>query len=144
MPRHKFEFAAAVLIIAVLAVVLLQRLSDMRREMEEAMVQSEVSALRVELLDRLAHREAFGGALPEGSNPVVWASRAPAEYAGELDEAPQKRGIWYYDRRAGHLVYRFRAGDEWRFRLARGGRIEASGVLGGVGLLRVDRAASVN
>lgn len=144
MPRHKLEFAVAVFIIGMLAILLLQSLSEMQREMEEASVQSEVSALRIELLDRLAHREAVGGALPAGDNPVVWAGRMPAGYAGELDAAPERRGVWYYDRRAGQLVYRFRAGDEWRFRLMRGGHIEAPGVLGGVGLLRVDDSASVN
>ncbi|MBS1228568.1 MAG: hypothetical protein H6R17_1845 [Proteobacteria bacterium] len=144
--RRKFEFAVVVLIVGALALLLMRSLDATREEIEEASVQSEVAALRVELLDALAHREAFGGALPPGNNPLRWAGREPAAYLGELDAAPLVRGVWYFDRAHGELVYRFRSAREARFRLVRGA--DAAGVpgtLGGVGLLRVDTApVSVN
>ena len=137
--RRKYEFAVAVLIVAVLAGFLLRALDRAREEVDEATVQSEAAALRVELLDAQAHRAAFGGALPASDNPLRWVSRQPAAYLGELDAAPAARGVWYFDRTRGELVYRFRSAREARYRLVRGA--EASGVqgtLGGVGLLRVE------
>ena len=117
----------------------MRALDRAREEVEDATVQSEAAALRVELLDAQAHRAAFGGALPAGDNPLRWVDRQPAAYLGELDAAPEAGGVWYFDRARGELAYRFQSGREARFRLARGA--EAAGVagtLGGVGLLRVD------
>ena len=139
--RRKYELAVLVLAVGVLALVLLRSLDGAREEIEEATVQSEAAALRVELLDALAHREAFGGALPPGDNPLRWAGREPAAYLGELDAAPAARGVWYFDRAHGELVYRFKSGREARFRLVRGAAAAGvAGTLGGVGLLRVDTA----
>ena len=143
--RRLYEFAVAVLIVAVLAWLLVRALDRAREEVEEATVQSEAAALRVELLDAQAHRAAFGGALPNGDNPLRWVGRQPAAYLGELDAAPAARGVWYFDRARGELVYRFQSGREARFRLVRGA--EAAGVagtLGGVGLLRVDTPIGVS
>ena len=144
--RRKFEFAVVVLIVGALALFLLRAIDNAREEIEEATVQAEVAALRVELLDALAHREAFGGAPPPGNNPLRWAGREPAAYLGELDAAPVARGVWYFDRAHGELIYRFRSGREARFRLVRGADAAGvAGTLGGVGLLRVDTAPiSVN
>lgn len=139
--RRKLEFAVAVAIVAILAAFLLPALERTRVEIEEAMVQSEAAAIRVELLDRLAHRESAGGALPDSANPIQWIGRAPEDYLGELDSAPGARGVWYFDRRAGELVYRYRVSGEARFRLMRGaGGAAARARLAGVGLLRVDKA----
>jgi hypothetical protein len=139
--RRLYEFAVAVLVIAVLAWLLMRALDRAREEVEEATVQSEAAALRVELLDAQAHRAAFGGPLPTGDNPLRWVDRQPAAYLGELDAAPEAGSVWYFDRARGELAYRFQSGREARFRLVRGA--EAAGVagtLGGVGLLRVDTA----
>ncbi len=137
--RRKYEFAVLALVVGVLAVFLMRALERAREEVEEASVQSEAAALRVELLDAQAHRAAFGGALPASDNPLRWVARQPAAYLGELDAAPQAGSVWYFDRVRGELVYRFRAGREARFRLARGAdAASAPGVLGGVGLLRVE------
>ena len=73
--RRRYEFGVIVLIVGVLALLLMQALERTRREIEEAAVQSEVAALRVELLDRVAHREVHGGPLPQSDNPVRWAGR---------------------------------------------------------------------
>ena len=137
-PR-KFEFAVLVAIIGILAVVLMSALERVRENFEEAAVQSEAAAIRVELIDWLAHREIVGGELPESRNPIRWIARQPENYLGELDGAPKKRGVWYFDTRRQELVYRFRFDREARFRLVRG--VEAEGVPGsfvGVGLRRVE------
>lgn len=135
--RRKYELATLVVIIGVLAVFLLSALERARVEMEEASVQSEVAAIRIELLDRIAHRESVGGELPQSTNPLRWIAYAPTDYLGELDSAPEVRGIWYFDRKAEVLIYRFKVGDEARFRLARGmSGAGAPGVLAGVGLIR--------
>ena len=137
--RRKYEFAVLVLIVGALALFLLRALDDAQQAVEEANVQAEAAALRVELLDALAHREAFGGALPASDNPLRWVDRQPAAYLGELDAAPVARGVWYFDRPRGELVYRFKSGREARFRLVRGAAAAGvAGALAGVGLLRVE------
>jgi hypothetical protein len=137
-PR-KFEFAVLVAIISVLALLLMKALERTREEIEDATVQSEIAAIRVELLDRLAHRETVGGKLPESRNPMRWIARQPEGYLGELDAAPQERGVWYFDRQREELVYRFRSSREARLRLVRGAETAGTqGILAGVGLRRVD------
>ncbi|MFZ4536061.1 type II secretion system protein [Propionivibrio sp.] len=135
--RRKVELAIVVVIIAALASFLLPALERSRMQIEEAMVQTEAAAIRVELLDRLAHREAFGGDLPQSANPLRWIGRVPEAYLGELDAAPAARNVWYFDTRTEVLVYRFRSSGEARFRLTRGiTGANTAGVLAGVGLIR--------
>jgi len=137
-PR-KFEFAVLVVIIGILAVVVMNALEKVREDFEEAAVQSEAAAIRVELLDWLAHREAVGGTLPESRNPIRWIARLPQGYLGELETAPKERGVWYFDTRRQELVYRFRFDREARFRLVRGREaVSAAGSFAGVGLNRVE------
>ena len=141
--RRKYELAVLVLAVGVLALVLMRALDGAREEIEEATVQSEAAALRVELLDVQAHRATFGGALPSGDNPLRWVDRQPAAYLGELDAAPTARGVWYFDRARGELVYRFQSGREARFRLVRGAAAAGvPGTLAGIGLRRVDAGAA--
>ena len=137
-PR-KYEFAVLVAIISILALLLMQGLERMRAEVEEATVQTEAAAIRVELMDWLAHREAVGGKLPESRNPLRWIARQPEAYLGELNAAPEQRGVWYFDSQRDELVYRFRSAREARFRLVSG--VEAANVQGrlaGIGLRRLD------
>ena len=141
---RKYEFAVLVVIIAVLALLLMRALEWAREEVEEAAVQSEAAALRIELLDRLAHREAQGGKLPASNNPLRWVRRVPENYRGEFDVPPEENAVWYFDRRHDELVYRFHSGREARFRLERGlgaapGAENVPARLAGVGLRRVDR-----
>ncbi len=135
--RRKYELAVVAVILSVLAVYLLSALARARVEIEEAMLQTEVAAIRIELFDRIAHRESVGGQLPQSANPLQWIGRVPDGYLGELDSAPVERGVWYFDRKDGELVYRFRMSGEARFRLLRNGG-GAQGVLAGVGLLRLE------
>lgn len=140
---RKLEFFVVAVIVGVLMVFLLNSLERIQREIEEASVLSEVSAMRVELLDRLSHHEAVGGRLPQGDNPVVWAGRQPAAYVGELSSPPAEQGVWYYHTGDKVLIYRFHGKGEMKFRLVRtSGLPGAPAVLGGVGLVRVLDGAS--
>lgn len=136
--RRYFEFAVVALVLSVLAIVLTLSLGRAQRDMEEAGVQAEAAALRTQLIERLAHRETFGGALPKSDNPLDWVDSKPLNYLGELDAPPAESGAWYFDRQVGELVYRFRDGHHARFQLSRAaGSRDGQGVLAGVGLLRL-------
>jgi len=137
--RRYYEFAVVVILLSILAVVLMQALGRARNDMEEAGVQVEAAVIRTELMEVLAHRETFGGALPKTDNPVEWVASKPRNYRGALDEMPEEKAVWYFDRRAAELVYRYADGRRARFRLSReAGASNARGVIAGVGLLRLD------
>lgn len=140
--RRKYELALVVGIVAIVAAFLFPALERTRAELEESALQAEITAIRVELLERIAHRELAGGALPQSANPLQWIARVPRDYLGEFTDAatlPAKSGVWYFDRAAGELVYRYRRGGEARFRLVRDGA-GAEAKLAGVGLVRVESA----
>lgn len=126
-------------LICVLIFALLRSVDRMRESVEESVVRSEEAALRIELLDRLSHRELYGGGLPESNNPLQWIARRPDAYIGELETAPAVSNVWYFDRPSQLLVYRFRSGREACFRLVRKAEVaNVRGGLAGVGLLRID------
>lgn len=137
--RRYYEFAVAVVLISLLALVLLKALGRTSNEMEEASVQSEVSAIRIGLMEVVAHRETFGGSLPKSDNPLDWVATRPANYVGEVDGVPDSKAVWYFDRRARELVYRFRDGHRARFRLSRDSNVDSpKAVVAGVGLMRLE------
>lgn len=137
--RRYYEFAIVIVLLGILAVVLMQALGKVRGEMEEAGVQVEAAAIRSELIEVVVHRETFGGVLPKSDNPVEWVATTPRNYRGAVDQAPEEDAVWYFDRPAKELVYRFRDGHRARFRLSRdAGRSGSRGVVAGVGLLRLD------
>ncbi len=136
--RRYYEFALVVIVLGLLALVLLGALGRARDAMEEAGLQAEVAALRIGLVEVVAHREAFGGALPASANPIDWVADRPVNYLGEQDGRPEGRSVWYFDRQARELVYQFHDGHRARFRLSRDGRADGSkAVIAGVGLLRL-------
>lgn len=139
--RRQFEFAVVVVVIAVLAILAMQALQRARDEVEAAGVQAEAASLRAQLMERLAHHATFGGPLPVSDNPVDWIRMAPNNYRGAHDRAPEERRIWYYNNAARELVYVFDDGHQARFRLSRtAGSSGVWGVMGGVGLLRIEDA----
>jgi len=136
--RRYYEFALVVILISLLALVLLRALDNARSELDEAGLQADVAAIRVGLIEVVAHRETFGGVLPTSENPVDWVANRPANYLGEVDHVPGENSVWYFDRRAKELVYRFRDGHRARFRLSRDGNVDSErAVVAGVGLLRL-------
>lgn len=137
--RRYYEFALAVVLLSILALVLMRQLDQVRDQMEDAGMQMEAAAIRAQLLEAVVHRETFGGVLPQSDNPVDWLPAPPRDYRGALDAAPQQASVWYFDRREKVLVYRFRDGHAARFRLNRqAGRTESREVLAGVGLQRLN------
>ena len=137
--RRNFEFALVVIIVSILVVVVMQALERARVSTEEATMQMEVTAIRAQLMEVAVHREAFGGKLPDSTNPMDWISNLPANYRGASDAPPDERGGWYFDSRAGELNYLFHDGRSARFRLSREpGRTDGRGMPAGVGLLRLD------
>lgn len=139
--RRQFEFAVVVIVIAVLAILAMQALQRARDEVEEAGVQAEAASMRAQLMERLAHHATFGGPLPASDNPVDWIRMAPNNYRGAHDRAPAERRIWYYNKAARELIYVFDDGHLARFRLSRtAGSSGVRGVMGGVGLLRIEDA----
>lgn len=135
--RRQYEFALVVTLIGILALFLMGALERARGELEESMVQSEAAAIRVALMDAVVHRETGGGNLPASANPLAWVDVRPQNYAGETDAVPAGRGLWYFDRPAGELVYRFRDGHRARFRFSREGGERGRGAVAGVGLIRL-------
>lgn len=137
--RRYLEFAVVALVLSVLVILLTQSLGGAQRGMEEAGVQAEAAGLRAQLIERLAHRETFGGGLPQSDNPLDWVSNRPPNYLGEREGVPTEVTVWYFDKKAGELVYRFRDGHLARFQLSRAaGSRDGRGVLAGVGLLRLN------
>ncbi|UCV19878.1 hypothetical protein [Ferribacterium limneticum] len=137
--RRYYEFALVVVLISVLALFMMRALERTRVDMEEAMVQADVAALRLGLMEVVVHRESAGGVLPESNNPVDWVAVRPASYVGELDAMPGGRSVWYFDRQAKELVYLFHDGHRARFRISRNGGIQnAREVVAGVSLLRLE------
>jgi type II secretory pathway pseudopilin PulG len=137
--RRYYEFAVVVVLISILALVLLHALGRAQDAMEEARMQTEVAAIRIGLMEVVAHRETYGGELPKSANPVDWVSAKPAGYAGELDGLPASKSVWYFDRQAKELVYLFGDGHRARFRLSRDASVDSTrAVVAGVGLLRLE------
>ena len=63
----------------------------------------------------------------------------PANYLGEVDGVPAEKSVWYFERGAKELVYRFRDGHRARFRLSRDVNVDSQkAVVAGVGLLRLE------
>lgn len=137
--RRYYEFAVVVILISILALVLLRALDGARSELDEAGLQADVAAIRMGLIEVVAHRETFGGVLPKSENPIDWVANRPANYLGEVDGVPAEKSAWYFDRATKELVYRFRDGHRARFRLSRDANIDSQkAVVSGVGLLRLE------
>jgi prepilin-type N-terminal cleavage/methylation domain-containing protein len=107
-----FEVAVSLLIVAVLAGVLLQRLHFVQQRAERAAVAQTVAILRVALTVKTAHllathrdQEIATLAL---ENPFDWLAEKPQNYLGEYfapDPRDLHRGNWYFDRKEKTLVY---------------------------------------
>ncbi|WP_426086718.1 type II secretion system protein [Janthinobacterium sp. PSPC1-1] len=113
-----FELAVAVSVIAVLAVVLLSRLTVLQQEAEQVAVQQTVMALRAGL--RMQVLELYASdrqnQLPAlaGQNPVDWLLEKPANYLGaytapEMEKLPLSH--WFFNRSNAELVYILNRGN---------------------------------
>ena len=109
------ELMAVVVVIAVLATVLLERMIWYQERAEKIAMESVVSVLRAALQFQAAGRLVRGEG-PElrtlvDENPMTWLATRPANYLGPLDReaiASAPVGHWYFDPADGTLVYRLR------------------------------------
>lgn len=108
------ELVAVVVVMALLAVVLFRLTLDYAEEAEKIAMEQVAAQARAAMHLRIAgllarHNEAAIPTLAQ-QNPMNWLSEKPGIYAGEIygvapaDLAPPRS--WYYDTRAGELVYR--------------------------------------
>ncbi|TWI69449.1 hypothetical protein IP91_00517 [Pseudoduganella lurida] len=109
-----FEFAVAIIIMAVLGGVLLGRVLRYQAEAERTGVNYQVAILRSALASHVM--EAGIAADPQqlaafdGINPVALLQRPPPGYRGEFDhpdDTEMAGGSWYFDRKQRILVYVF-------------------------------------
>ena len=122
-----FELVVACVIFAVLAGLLLQRLTFYQAEAERAAVEQTVGTMRAALALRQSALSARGRerelAALAGTNPVAWLSAPPRQYAGEYyapDPGMVRAGSWYFDRSDKTLAYLPAAGGApLKFRVAR-------------------------
>jgi prepilin-type N-terminal cleavage/methylation domain-containing protein len=136
-----FELVVACVIFAVMAGLLLQRLSFYQAEAERAAVEQTVGTMRTALALRqstlaVRGRERELAALA-GTNPVKWLTAPPRQYAGEYyapDAGMVRNGSWYFDRADKTLAYLPAAGGApLKFRVARAGANDTTMTLAPVG-----------
>lgn len=137
--RRLIEFSVITVLLSVLTLFILQAIERTRDEVERVAVQGDVAALRAQLMERMAHRAAYGGALPTSDNPVDWVRQPPTSYAGVHNQCPAARAAWYFNPAQGSLNFCLRNGGEVRYRLTRvGSSTDGRGIIGGIGLVRLD------
>lgn len=107
----RFEFAAAVAIVAVLAGVLLERLLYIEEYAEMTAMELTIANMRTGLRNRmgdlLIRDKVSEIATLADENPVTWLEKQPENYLGEFDGVPDRdtRGMWFYDRQRREMVY---------------------------------------
>jgi general secretion pathway protein G len=107
-----FEFVVAMVVVAVLTALVLNRLQTYQREAEQVAVQRLVGTLRTALSVRIAQlsvakkKQELLSIIDE--NPMDWLVEPPRNYLGEYyspEENLISDGVWYFDRRSKELVY---------------------------------------
>jgi general secretion pathway protein G len=110
--RNYLQSGLYVVIVAVLALILLERLLTYAEAYEKARMEMTVSRLQSGLYARLAHLTLSGDAAAAkallAESPFAAIGWRPADYLGEFDGVPsgELEGRWYFDRLSGELVYR--------------------------------------
>lgn len=118
MPNKKqtggtlLELAVASIIIAVLAVLLLNRMQRYQEAAEKTVMETTVVNMRSGLRWRVAELMVQGrmdemGRLSRES-PVLWLEAPPSNYVGPVDNPEQQAippGSWYFDTTRRELVY---------------------------------------
>lgn len=106
------ELTASLVVIALLAGVLAQRLLDGVRLSEQAAVRQTVAALRLAMHLEVGRRAGAGDLQAvrrmAGENPVRWLTQPPGGYLGELDGPDMSQlpgGSWHYDTQRREIVY---------------------------------------
>ncbi len=116
----RYEFAIAVIIVAILGGILLQRVVYYQEQAELVAVEQVATALRLALRLRMdeLHARPRAGEAPRlaDENPMNWLSSKPKNYLGEY-YAPisgqLEQGNWYYDKADKTLVYLLNKGKSF-------------------------------
>lgn len=116
-----FELGVAAVVFAILAVVLLQRISFYQDQAEAAAARKLVAELQSALAIKVGSLQAQGRneeiAALAGHNPIDLMARKPPLYRGQFyspAEADVEPGSWYFDRGSKKLVYVFQSSKIFR------------------------------
>lgn len=106
------ELAVSLVVIALLAGVLAERLLNGVRLSEQAAVRQVVAAMRLAMHLEVGRRAGAGDLHAvrrmAGENPVRWLTQPPSGYLGELHRPDARQlpgGSWYYDTQRREIVY---------------------------------------
>jgi len=108
----RFELVVRVLVGAILAATLLERMLYYQELAEHAVMEATIihirSGMRLHVADLMTQQRngEIGAMLNE--NPVRWLQHPPEGYAGALEREPaggMPGGSWYFDSGRGELVY---------------------------------------
>jgi len=117
----RLELMVAVLVIAILAGILLERLLHYQEMAEKARMEYAISSIKSGLRQRMASLLVAGRAqdyrLLAKQNPMDLLEGKPDNYAGELtavDGEQLASGTWYFDQEARALVYLVRRGAHFQ------------------------------
>ena len=108
----KLEFTLALAVIAVAAVVILERLAQLEEYAEKTAMDATVlnitAGLRAEIGNYIIHGEENRIAALTGSNPLRWLTQPPPGYLGELAAPPRAPadGAWWFETSRRALCYR--------------------------------------
>ena len=107
----RLELLVAAAVVAVVAVVLLERLAFYQEYAEKVAMNLTIASMRAGLRSQvagllIADKVSEIQTLAD-HNPVSWLEHAPENYLGEIDTPPEEesRGKWYFDRKRRELVY---------------------------------------
>lgn len=107
-----FELAVVASLFAILAAVLLSRLSFYAQTARRLAFEQTLAALQAQVklraLELVIARRPQEIATLAGQNPVNWLAQKPANYLGELTSPDVKKlapDNWFFDRSDGRLVY---------------------------------------
>jgi prepilin-type N-terminal cleavage/methylation domain-containing protein len=116
-----FELVVVLCILAILAEVLLQRISGTAAIAEKVAMENTVNQINTALLFEFANnvirntREKIP-AMTE-KNPMEWLAQYPSNYVGGFAVSPSTadtQGYWFYDTTEHLLVYTVRRGDDFQ------------------------------
>ncbi|MGB6054113.1 MAG: hypothetical protein WBG17_02630 [Burkholderiaceae bacterium] len=106
----RLELLVAAVLIAIVAALLLERLTRYQEYTEKAVMEATIAHMRSGLRVRVAEMMITGSLAQlqevRQENPVGWLEAPPANYLGEIPAAAAAAGNWYFDRDARELVYR--------------------------------------
>lgn len=113
------ELAGAFALVAIMATVLLDRLTYYEELAEKARMEATVSTLKSALRIRMATMMIEGRVqeyrLLAGQNPIDWLDKTPDDYRGAVsDIAGLAAGAWYFNHADRTLVYLVRNGRYFR------------------------------